>query len=239
MNSVHITLQGKGGVGKSFISSLIAQYLRSQDKDVTCLDTDPVNATFAGYKALGVERVELMDAGTLDQRRFDEVIERIVETDSHFVLDNGASSFLPLSSYLVENDAINLIANNGKQVVVHTVITGGQALLDTLGGFVSLAEQLAGNVRLVVWLNEYFGDIEADGKSFEEMQAYIRNKDRVHGIVRIARQTSSTFGKDVGLMLDAKLTFDEVDAGSTFGLMAKQRLRQVKRSIFEQLDAVL
>ena len=40
-------------------------------------------------------------------------------------------------------------------------------------------------------------------------------------------------------MLDAKLTFDEVDAGSTFGLMAKQRLRQVKRSIFEQLDAVL
>lgn len=48
---VHFTLQGKGGVGKSFISSLLIQYLRDKGQLVTVVDTDPVNATLTGYKA--------------------------------------------------------------------------------------------------------------------------------------------------------------------------------------------
>lgn len=163
----------------------------------------------------------------------------MVEEDSHFVIDNGAASFIPLSYYIAENDAINLIAQHGKQVVIHTVITGGQAMRDTLAGFAQLVEQLPPDARIVVWLNEFFGDIEAEGKSFEEMRVYMNNRERVHGLVKIARQTGSTFGKDVQLMLDAKLTFDEVAASPNFGLMAKSRLAQVKKAIFEQLDAVM
>ena len=128
---------------------------------------------------------------------------------------------------------------HGKQVVIHTVITGGQAIRDTLAGFASLVEQMPEETRIVVWLNEFFGDIEAEGKTFEEMKVYQNNRDRVHGLVRIARQTGSTFGKDVQLMLDSKLTFDEVAASPDFGLMAKSRLAQVKKAIFEQLAAVI
>jgi hypothetical protein len=124
-------------------------------------------------------------------------------------------------------------------VVIHTVVTGGQAMKDTLAGFVSLVEQMPGDARIVVWLNEFFGDIEADGKAFEDMRAYQNNKDRVHGLVRIARQTGSTFGKDVQLMLDSKLTFDEVASAPEFGLMSKSRLAQVKKAIFDQLGAVI
>ena len=85
--------------------------------------------------------------------------------------------------------------------------------------------------RIVVWLNEFFGDIVAEGKKFEEMKVYLNNKDRVHGIVRIARQTGSTFGKDIQLMLDSKLTFDEVKGSADFGLMAKSRLHRVQEAI--------
>jgi len=67
-----------------------------------------------------------------------------------------------------------------------------------------------GNGELVIWLNEFFGGIEAEGKTFEEMKVYQNNKDRGRGIVRITRQTGSTFGEDVKLMLDSKLTFDEI-----------------------------
>jgi hypothetical protein len=239
MKQVHFTLQGKGGVGKSFVSALITQYLRAQGEQVTAIDTDPVNATLAGYKAFDTQRLELMEGGSLVERNFDQLIERVIEEDTNFVIDNGAASFIPLSYYIAENDAINLIGDNGKQVVIHTVITGGQAIRDTLAGFASLVEQMPGNAQIVIWLNEFFGDIEAEGKTFEEMKVYQNNKDRVKGIVRIARQTGSTFGKDIQLMLDSKLTFDEVAQSPEFGLMAKSRLSQVRKGIFEQLAVVL
>lgn len=240
MNQVHITLQGKGGVGKSLISSLIIQYLRGAGQVVTAIDTDPVNATLAGYKAFGTQRLELMDGGSLVERNFDRLIEQIVEEDSNFVVDNGASSFIPLSYYIAENDAFSIIDENGKQVVIHTVITGGQAMGDTLAGLKTIIDQMPGNAKLIVWLNEFFGDIVSpDGRGFEDLKVYTQNKDRIHGIVRIARQTGSTFGEDVKLMLDSKLTFDEINASTDFKLMSKSRLNKIKNSIFEQLAVVI
>lgn len=239
MKHVHFTLQGKGGVGKSFVSALLVQYLRAKGEDVTAVDTDPVNATLAGYKAFGTQRLELMEGGSLNERKFDNLVEQVIAEDTNFVIDNGAASFIPLSYYIAENDAISLIGENDKQVVIHTVITGGQAIKDTLAGFASLVEQMPASAEIIVWLNEFFGDIEAEGKTFEEMKVYVNNKDRVRGIVRIARQTGSTFGEDVKLMLDNKLTFEEVAASPDFGLMAKSRLAKVKKAIFEQLDVVL
>lgn len=239
IRQVHFTLQGKGGVGKSFISALLVQYLRGVGHKVTAVDTDPVNATLAGYKAFGTQRLELMEGGSLVERNFDRLIEQIVEEDSNFVVDNGAASFIPLSYYIAENDAFSIIGENNKQVVIHTVVTGGQAMRDTLGGLATILEQMPGDAKLIVWLNEFFGDIEANGKGFEDMQVYVNNKDRIHGIVRIVRQTGSTFGEDVKLMLDSKLTFDEVNQSDDFKLMAKSRLTKVKNAIFEQLAAVL
>ncbi|CDG90609.1 conjugal transfer protein TraL [Xenorhabdus bovienii] len=239
MKQVHFTLQGKGGVGKSYISSLLIQFLQSKGEAVMAIDTDPVNATLAGYKAFGAQRLELMKDGSVVERNFDRLIEQIVEEDTNFVIDNGAASFIPLSYYIAENDAMNLIGENGKQVVIHTVITGGQALRDTLSGFASLIEQMPENAQVIVWLNEFFGDIEAEGKTFEQMKVYHNNKERVLGLVRIARQTGSTFGEDVKLMLDGKLTFDEVKQSPDFGLMSKSRLSKVKTAIFDQLAVVL
>ncbi len=239
MKQVHFTLQGKGGVGKSFISSIITQYLKSKNEDVIAVDTDPVNATLAGYQAFNTQRLELMEGGSLVERNFDKLIEQIVEEDTNFVVDNGAASFIPLSYYIAENDAINLIGENGKQVIIHTVITGGQAIRDTLSGFASLVEQMPDDVKIVVWLNEFFGDIEAEGKTFEQMKVYQNNKDRVLGMVTIARQTGSTFGEDVKKMLDSKMTFDEVAQSAEFGLMSKSRLSKVKKAIFQQLELII
>ena len=53
MAKIHMILQGKGGVGKSFIAALLAQYKASKGQPSLCIDTDPVNATFHGYQALG------------------------------------------------------------------------------------------------------------------------------------------------------------------------------------------
>lgn len=240
MNKVHFVLQGKGGVGKSVIASLIAQFYASREQPIKCIDTDPVNATLGGYNALDVKRIDLMHEGTIDNRRFDEMMELLINEDTNFVVDNGAASFVPLSFYLVDNDALRLIAEAGKkEVMLHTVITGGQSIRDTAMGFKTLAENMPAGAKMVVWLNEFFGPIEVDGKGFEEMQVYKTHKDKVTGIIRIAKQTQDTFAKDVELMLGSKLTFAQVNESPEFGFMAKQRLSMVRRALFEQMEAAV
>jgi CO dehydrogenase nickel-insertion accessory protein CooC1 len=59
MSKIHIILQGKGGVGKSLIAAVLAQYKTSKGQNPLCIDTDPVNATFNGFKALNVQRLQI------------------------------------------------------------------------------------------------------------------------------------------------------------------------------------
>jgi hypothetical protein len=237
--AIHLTLQGKGGVGKSLVASVLAQYLREKGKEVRCIDTDPVNRTFAQYSALGADRLNLRDEhNRIEQRAFDSLIERFLTEDTAtFVVDNGASTFLPLWHYLLENSALDYLRQNGRRVYVHTVITGGQALLDTLNGFHELAQTTAER-NIVVWVNEYFGRVEAEGKKFSEMAAYNENSEKVCGAVIFSKRNQDTFGRDVEEMIAAKLTFNEAIGAAKLPIMAKQRLKIVQRDLFEQLDRV-
>jgi hypothetical protein len=69
-----------------------------------------------------------------------------------------------------------------RRLVIHTVITGGQALADTLSGFKSLAQSCKSR-SIVVWINEYFGPVEYDGKKFNQMAAFLEHQDKVAGTV--------------------------------------------------------
>jgi len=58
--SIHIALQGKGGVGKSLISAILSQYLLSRGQDVHGIDADPVNQTLSEYRGLAVSCLKLL-----------------------------------------------------------------------------------------------------------------------------------------------------------------------------------
>ncbi len=235
--SIHILLQGKGGVGKSLISAILSQYLLSKGQDVRCVDADPVNQTLSEYQGLGVSRLNLLKAGSVDQREFDLLIEKLLTENGTFVVDTGASTFIPLWHYILENDALDYLRERGKRVFVHSVITGGQSLNDTLDGFEQLAETTR-EKNIVVWLNEYFGAVLPDGQPFREMPVCKKHANKVQGSVAIVRRTADTFGRDVEDMIRQKMTFEEALNGSGFTIMAKQRLRVVQRELFDQLDAI-
>ena len=236
MAKIHMILQGKGGVGKSFIAATLAQYKASKGQKPLCIDTDPVNATFEGYKALGVKRLQIMDGDEINPRNFDTLIELIAPTKDDVIIDNGASSFVQLSHYLISNQVPLLLSNMGHELVVHTVITGGQALLDTVNGFSQLASQFPENAIFVVWLNPYWGPIEHEGKGFEQLKAYTTNKARVSAIVKIPSLKEETYGRDLSDMLQDRLTFDQALAMESLTIMTRQRLKIVKGQLFAQLD---
>lgn len=236
---VNFILQGKGGVGKSFVASLLAQHYGAEGRDdVVCVDTDPVNATFSGYEAFRARRVELLDNGVVDSGRFDGLMVSIVSEDAHFVVDNGASCFIPLTKYLFESNALDVICGTGREVVFHTVLTGGYGLRDTVAGFDWLAEKMPTETRIVVWLNEFFGPIEVDGKGFEQMKVYERHENRIAALLRLPKQNEQTFGRDLKAMLDQRLTFAEARASSAFNIFAKQRIAMMQRQFLEQLELV-
>ena len=236
---VHFILQGKGGVGKSFVAALLAQHYRSEGHGgVVCVDTDPVNATFSGYEAFKTRRVELLDNGVIDSGRFDGLMMSIVSEDVDFIVDNGASCFIPLTKYLFESNALAVIGSTGREVVFHSVLTGGYGLRDTVAGFDWLADNMPVETQIVVWLNEFFGSIEVDGKGFEEMKVYQRHRDRIAALLRLPKQNEQTFGRDLKAMLDQRLTFAEARASDRFNIFSKQRIAMMERQFLEQLKLV-
>jgi hypothetical protein len=92
--------------------------------------------------------------------------------------------------------------------------------------------------NLVVWLNEYFGEVKQHGASFPDMAVYKNHREKIHGVVAMVRRNADTFGRDVEQMISRKLTFDEAVNTPDFTIMAKQRLRVIQRDLFEQLDAI-
>lgn len=239
MAKIHLTMQGKGGVGKSFITATTAQYKQHKEQSPLCIDTDPINATFYGFKELKVIRLDIMDGDEINPRHFDQLIEKISTTTQDVIIDNGASSFVPLSHYLISNQVTDLLNDLGHELIIHTVITGGQALLDTINGFAQLVKQFPQQVKFVVWLNPYWGKIQHDGKSFDQMKVYKENKARISALIELPELKEETFGRDLSEMLQQKITFNEAIASPKRNIMTRQRLKLIRDQIFNQLDNVM
>lgn len=237
--TAHFILQGKGGVGKSLVAALLAQYIgQAQKSAATCIDTDPVNATLSGYKGLNSAHLPLMDDGKIDPRKFDQLMEWLFEgAGKTFVIDNGAATFLPLGHYMAENAAYEQLADAGVRVITHCVVTGGQALKDTLQGLNAIAN-IAAPRSVLVWRNEYFGPVEYEGARLEELPVFKNNADKLLGVVTLSKRTADTFGADVNQMVSQHMTFDEALASPDFSTMARSRLRLIRKEVDEQLTAV-
>jgi hypothetical protein len=236
---VEFILQGKGGVGKSLIASLLAQHYTARGLAPVCVDTDPVNATFAGYKAFGADTLAILDGDDINPRAFDQLVERIMAAGAEgravMVADNGASTFVPLCSYLLQNEVVSLLAEAGHAVRFHTVITGGQALPDTTEGFVSLCRNIP-DVPVVVWLNEYFGRPVRNGKTFEDSTVFKTWAARIHALVTIPAVKPETFGRDIEQMLKRHQTFAEAESDPATTIMERQRLRMMWRKLDAQME---
>jgi hypothetical protein len=92
--------------------------------------------------------------------------------------------------------------------VVHTVVTGGQALLDTLHGAAQLVKQMDA-ARFVIWLNPFWGPVADNGRTFEQMNLYEAIKKRIETIVSLPAFTDELFPQDIASMLKSRLTFKE------------------------------
>ena len=232
-NSVHFILQSKGGCGKTFVSSLLAQFFLNTGSDLKGFDTDQENRDFYAYKALPVRYVDVMSGSTsIDPKKFDGFMESLLTEEGTHVVDNGANSFTPLLGYLVENEGLALLQEAGKKVFLHSIIGGGDNLASTSIGFSDILNNSAAPV--VLWLNEHFGSLA----EFTASDAWKSYHPRLRGAVMLHARNPQTFGEDIKKMTKSRLTLTEVMASPDFRMMEKQRLRVFGQDVFEQITKI-
>jgi hypothetical protein len=234
---VHITSQGKGGVFKSGASALLGQYLQEKGHEVKLFDTDPTNATLSHFEGLNVAHVNVTDGNAVDIRKFNEIANRIVTEDGPFVIDTGATIFLPFWDYVGQSQLIEFFAEQRRRVVIHCPVMGGQELSETVKGLAAICRMMPAE-SIVVWLNGFHGSVENEGKPFEDFAVVRENADRLLGIVRLGDAIGTLRGRALQSLAEKNRTFREAMGDSSIGLIERHVLHQVRRGLWEQLEAI-
>lgn len=241
--TVHVVMQGKGGVGKSVVAMLLAENRRAEGIAVECVDGDPINATLARIEGLGARSLELLGPdGEIAPGVFDSLVESILAlpAGTDMVVDTGATTFVPLSRYIVTNELPSILAGEGHEMIVHVVVPGGASLGDAIVGLGTILQSIKG-AQVVVWLNGYFGPfVGLDGKpiDLEEMQVFQEHGDQVESIIEL-QEEPALFAEDFRTMLSRKHLFREVVDNTDYGFMSRQRLRILGERLMAQISQAL
>lgn len=241
MARINLVMQSKGGVGKSVVAALLAQFLRDAGSGLPiCIDTDPLNTTFADYAAFGAHRFELLNTTrVIDPRNFDRLFLKIndVLEDQEVVIDSGATTFIALTEYLTSGDVPAVLVNCGHEFVVHIVVTGGQGQDKTLGSLAYIVETYK-NARIVVWINPYHGPLQHQGQGFRQMRIYQNNRSRLRSVVELP-DMSGLFKADLETMFANKLTFEEAIHDPKRDDFVRQRLSIASRKFYLAIEVGL
>lgn len=241
----HFILQGKGGVGKTTVSTFITQYLKDHLKqDYLAIDTDQVNASFASFKGLNVETINLMEESRITDAGWERLANKLLTTNkTNIIIDNGASSFVPLMNYAFDNDLFNALTSDENNytgnVFIHTVIAGGEGLSHTLAGLDTICYNFKNtNIKIVVWINSYLGKVETIDKKIEDYEELKKNENEILYIVRIPIHKGDLFKKDLADMLTNHKTFEEMKNDTSVFIMSRSRYVRMQKEMFEELDNI-
>lgn len=237
MAIIHFILQGKGGVGKSLLATLLYQYFAEKGIETLAFDTDPINATFASFQEFNVKKFEILEDNTVELRRLDPLLDDLAEasTEAHAIVDNGSTSFSFLCAYIGESNMINLLRKDYNHTIYfHTIVTGGQSMTDTITNLIRLTLGFPES-PLVVWLNPYFGEVQMDGRSFEQFKVYADHCHNFKAVISLPPFNRNLVGKDLEELFAKRQSF-KAGINSSLPLAQRSRLKTYWERIVACID---
>ena len=150
-SKIHLIGGEKGGVGKSMVARLLAQYFIDHAMPFIGFDTDRSHGAllryYAGYASpVLADRYEAMDA----------LVESAAEQPGRRVLvDLAAQTPAPLVRWLEESGVLDLADISGMSVVYWHVMDAGRDSVDLLA---KLLDQFGARLRYVLVRNQLRGD---------------------------------------------------------------------------------
>jgi len=227
MAKIHFIGGEKGGVGKSLMARVLAQYLIDRGEPFIGFDTDRSHGAlmrfYAGYASpVIVDRYEALDA----------IMEAAVEQPERRILvDLAAQTHDPLVRWMDDSGVLNLADESGIQIHYWHVMDTGKDSVDLLR---RLLDRFGTSLKYVLVRNQVrgndFGVLEQSGEQARALGlgAKIVSVKKLHdGAINKIDATSSSFW-------NAK----NGDNHAALGLMDRQRVKMWLRDVYRDLDEV-
>ena len=151
MATIHLIGGEKGGVGKSVVARLLAQYLIDNDKPFTGFDTDRSHGALMRYYA-GFASPTIIDS----YQSLDAIMEAAAnQPDNHILVDLAAQTFEPLARWIDESGVLELAAELDIKICYWNVMDSGKDSVDLLG---KLLDKFGTRLNYIVVLNQLRDD---------------------------------------------------------------------------------
>lgn len=224
-NEVHLSLQGKGGVGKSFVASLIVQTLyerRGEGRQLLVIDTDPVNVNsvsrfFARAERQGLSclRLPLSGERSIAVGDFQQVIDIIANNNGHdIIIDVGTSVFDVFYKYLtgLGEGLAQITEDLQRPLSVHMPLVGAGDFTDTI---TCLQQTMAAPdfapARFVAWINNQRAGQVFTGADTRERYGVVPSERLA--VIDLPELEGSTLAVALMRMSKSQLTFLDFDEG--------------------------
>ncbi|MGA2023253.1 MAG: mobilization protein [Steroidobacteraceae bacterium] len=229
MSTIHLIGGEKGGVGKSLVARILAQYLIDHAQPFQAFDSDRSHGALLRFYPQYTLPLPLDEIGGLDR-----VIETAAAQRNKTVLvDLAAQSYTPLVLWMQDSRVLETAGELTLTLKYWHVMDSGRDSVELLG---RLLDEFHGRLPLVLVLNqmrsETFELLESSGQRARAEQLGAR-------VVVLNRLADATMQK-----IDAANTSfwaavnHSSSAQGTLGLLERQRLTVWLNRAYEQIDLV-
>jgi hypothetical protein len=229
MNKIHLIGGEKGGVGKSVVARVVAQYLIDKNIPFLGFDTDRSHGSLLRFYTDYASPVVVDSYESLDA-----IVEAAVEQpDKRVLVDLAAQTHEPLVKWMDDSGVLETAEELQVSFYYWHVMDSGKDSVDLLK---KLLDRFGARLNYVVVLNQLRGDnFDIFEKSGE--------RERVQGpnahIITLKRLHEPVINKiDAGsTSFWAAKNRSATDANG-LGLLERQRVKLWLRSAYEQMDTV-
>ncbi len=227
MSNIHLVGGEKGGVGKSLVARLIAQYCIDKEIPFLGFDTDRSHGAlmrfYAGYASpILIDRYENLDA----------MVEAAVEQPGRRVLvDLAAQTHAPLVRWMDESGVLEMAGETGLEIAYWHVLDTGKDSVDLLK---TLLDRFGSRLRYVLVLNQVRGDDFSILKNSGELARAAELGASVISIRRLHETVINKIDASSSSFWAAQNHSQKEATG--LGLMERQRVKTWLRDAFLEID---
>jgi len=228
-SKIHLVGGEKGGVGKSMVARLLAQYFIDHAMPFVGYDTDRSHGAllryYSGYASpVLADRYEALDA--IMESAADEPGRRVL-------VDLAAQTHAPLVQWMTESGVLDLADVSGMSIYYWHVMDSGRDSVDLLA---KLLDQFGARLRYVLVRNQIRGDdFQQLDKSGEQARAQAFGAQ----VITIKRLHDSVVQKiDASNASFWAAKHSSGKESPSLGLMERQRLKMWLNHAMAELDTI-
>lgn len=228
MSNIHFIGGEKGGVGKSVVARVLAQYFIDNDIPFLGFDSDQSHGALLRFYTGFASPVVVDSFESLDS-----VIEAAeADPGRRILVDLAAQTHQSLVRWIEDSGLLELIGELGFTLTYWHVLDAGRDSVDLLR---KLLDQFGGKLNLVLVLNEIRGDnfdiLEASGERERALQLGAK--------VISLRQLSNTTMQKIDSQSSSFWAATSTDkTGTGLGLLERQRVKVWLRRAYDEIDAL-